>query len=192
MEETFTKCLFSDEHLIGNNGTVKRTNPKWVKKYRTDILIGMVKPDGYKLYFINHKWYYAHRLVAIHFVPNPDNKPEINHWDGNKANNWHENLQWCTRKENQRHMVDVLGKKVGFSIGRPEYTFTDADKRKMSVAKIGEKHPKFRGWYIVDGKRYTSVRQLDREFNGTYSGKTIARWCKEGIYNCSFEPLLPT
>jgi len=52
-----------------------------------------------------------HRMVAELYVPNPLNKPHINHIDGNRLNNHYTNLEWVTRSENMKHSVNILGKK---------------------------------------------------------------------------------
>lgn len=49
------------------------------------------------------KFYPLHRLVATHFVPNPDGHSEINHKDGNRYNNCANNLEWCSHRHNMLH-----------------------------------------------------------------------------------------
>lgn len=47
----------------------------------------------------------VHRLVAVHFVPNPRGKPEVNHFDNDHCNPRADNLEWCTREENEAHKI---------------------------------------------------------------------------------------
>lgn len=54
--------------------------------------------------------FFRHRLVAIHFIPNPNHLPEVNHIDADITNNDISNLEWCSRKQNEMHSR-FLGRK---------------------------------------------------------------------------------
>ena len=117
MENEIWKDVEEFENLyeISNFGRL-RNKPRmvnsliWNRGFR--VTTSKIKPTqdngkGYKQYYvqINKKRYiqYAHRLVAKYFISNPDEKTEVNHIDGNKANNHVSNLEWSTLQENREH-----------------------------------------------------------------------------------------
>lgn len=69
--------------------------------------IALKKPGEKSIKFL------LHRLVMLTFVGEPPSKMQVNHKDGDKANNHLSNLEYCTPLQNIRHCIDVLGKKRG-------------------------------------------------------------------------------
>ena len=96
---------------------------KWGKiKLTGKILKGVKDKDGYLVITLSkdgkQKTFKIHRLVAIHFIPNPNNYKEINHKDENKENCKYKNLEWCDKKYNANYgtrnekLSKIKGKKV--------------------------------------------------------------------------------
>lgn len=84
-----------------------KNNSKSTHLYKGKTLKPMLQNNGYYTVTLCYNQKYkivgVHRLVAQAFIPNPDNKPQVNHIDGNKMNNCVDNLEYCTAKENMQH-----------------------------------------------------------------------------------------
>lgn len=84
-----------------------------------------------------------HRLVAEAFIENPEGKAEVNHKNGNRADNSVENLEWATRSENVRHAYRVLGKKPNKPwLGKPQLhrrIFNNEQVREIRASSLGSR-----------------------------------------------------
>lgn len=99
--------------IIGFNNYEISDEGKVRNKTTQYILKGRLSKSGYYQVslkndetgkFMNQ---YIHRLVALHFIDNQENKREVNHKDGDKTNNKLENLEWVTSSENQKHRHSI-------------------------------------------------------------------------------------
>ena len=103
--------------VILENGLIVYSDGKVHKLFHGhEIRVGMYDNCGYYATSYKGVRYLIHRIVATAFIPNPENKPQVNHKDGNKRNNTVDNLEWVTAKENTRHAFETGLIKGG---GRP-------------------------------------------------------------------------
>ena len=145
MKKEYFKIIFDfNDYLIGDHGTViSLKHNKWkVRKPEkvNDYLIVHLSMNGERHPRL------VHRLVADAFIPNPENKPCIDHVDGNRLNNFYLNLRWCTHTENNNNPITRKRNSeshIGLHTGEknPMYGkhFTEEAKKKLSESKKGKK-----------------------------------------------------
>lgn len=108
MAEEWRRLIYNSEdygdfYLVSNYGRIKNTKTKYIRTPSLD------KKRGYYYICISlgndsfKKYIKIHRAVACTFIPNIYNLPQVNHKDGNKENNYVENLEWVTAQENTIH-----------------------------------------------------------------------------------------
>jgi len=102
---------------------------------------GILKPSdrlGYLSVYLTRfhgggRSHFIHRIVAKQFIPNPRNCSDVNHKDGNKANNYVDNLEWCTHRENVQHSYDNLGRIASGAAKKPVLCLNNGKEYKSAV-----------------------------------------------------------
>ena len=144
---------FNPLYEVNTEGIVRKIENKFYPKYQKD-------PDGYLRCSLSDgkghkKKYFVHRIVAMTFSPNPDNKPEINHINSIRDDNRAENLEWVTRSENMKH---------AYRDGRQQEC---RDKARESLLKYAVQTLKMPVRQLtLDGKeigRYESIAEAERQ-----------------------------
>ena len=131
---------------------------------------------GYRAVCLRKTTYMIHRLVAQAFIPNPDNKPFVNHIDGNKLNNDVSNLEWCTTAENNAHArltglhVQPSGYKVNYKSKTTKQTALAnlKDKSKLTPDEVRY----CRKVHVPRSKDYSATALANR------FGTSVAAMCK--------------
>lgn len=155
-------------YKVSNTGLVKSVDRyiKTGKSYGLHLLKGEFLKEknsrGYLRVGLRNgdiqKFFSIHRLVAQVFLPNPDNLPEVNHKDENKANNWVTNLEWCTNLYNIRYGTGIK-------------------RRSKTVYQYSKDGQFIREW--------PSTREVERSLG--YSSSCISRACLKGLVMYGFK-----
>lgn len=142
----------------GYEGLYQISNQSRLKNKVGKIVTPIINKAGYYRHNLSNKSKrqekLVHRLVAEHFIPNPDNLPCIHHIDHNKLNNAIDNLMWCTHKQNIQLNFDNPATLAGRVT---KETVTPAWRKMISDSlPKGKKHPKFEGYYLVGDRFFES------------------------------------
>lgn len=141
--EQFKAFPLNPSVMVGNYGTIIKPNGRQARQSNHSLgyLSVGITIDG------KVKVMKSHRVIAMAWIENPQNKATVNHIDGNKKNNRADNLEWLTLSENHLHAwrtgLQDRQRMVRQATGR---VFTEATRQKLRENKLGRK----RVW--IDGK----------------------------------------
>ena len=172
--------------VIGYEGLYQISNLGRVKSIRKNIILRCSNTTtGYKKIELcvngKVKTFKVHRLVGFAFIPNPENKPNINHKDGNPINNYIENLEWCTQRENVIH---------GYATGLTPKQYIPKDiiedmyySQRLSICKIS-KILGIKSWVLRNrAKEYGIVKREHIQSAYTFDYNCFIEDIKRGLSN---------
>ena len=171
---------YEDFYEISSSGEIRSKDRTVTDKigrtrsWKGKTLNPNIAPNGYyRVSFSinrNRKQFYVHRLIAEHFIPNPDNLPQVNHIDGNKLNNSLDNLEWVTVQDNVIHaykngLIKHVSGKEHFNYGK----FGSESKRAKPVIATNV--------ITNEKKRYGSIVETAKD---GFTKSEVSRACNHG------------
>jgi len=174
MQEEIWKDIpdYEGIYQVSNHGRIKSlpkvigNKSRGAKKIRGEVILKCNSKKHYsKINLGRDNAFTVHRLVAKAFIPNPENKPWINHINGIKTDNRVENLEWCTGKENSDHAF-----KSGLNTYQTQNLIPNQRiLNKEQVEKIKSEYvPRKVSMYVLAKKYNTSPSIICRAINGVY------------------------
>ena len=143
-------CGYEGLYQVSNQGRVRSLDREviypdgHIQKYKGKIIYGYKNNSGYIIVDLKGKKYRVHRLVGEAFIPNPENKPDIDHINTIRDDKREENLRWATRSENMKNEI-ANSRCSKIDAGK---TLSEEHKKHISESVSGEKN----GFY---GKQHT-------------------------------------
>jgi hypothetical protein len=183
-EHSISEC---GQYLVNLKGKVLVQSAQVIKGKPTGYIYATVLASDYTY----SQRVAVHRLVAFAWLGSAPTDKHVwsNHKDGNKSNNNASNLEWTTISQNIQHAIDTGLKVVKKGIESPLYGHKHSLKTKslMREQKLGRNHPKWKGDYIVLGKRYHSANQAGKAI-GVDAGTIHRRANNPKLLDYSFIP----
>lgn len=171
-------------YQVSNQGRVRSVDREiiypdgHIQKYKGKIISGYKHSSGYIIVDLRGKKYRVHRLVGEAFIPNPDNKPDIDHINTNKADNRVDNLRWVTKEENMKNEI-TNSRCSKIHTGK---TLSEEHKKHISESVSGEKN----GFY---GKQHTEeakkkISEANKGKPSPNKGKKSRNYQKNKLKKC--------
>lgn len=150
-------------YQVSNLGRVRSVD-RWIDRKGSPYLakgkvlsMNKLNKSGYRICCLsrndNKKYMRFNRLVAIAFIPNPEDKPFVNHIDGDRLNDRFDNLEWCTNGENIQHAYDTGLAKKG-----EDHIQSKLSKQEVRDIYVLAKNKTYRQWEIAE--KYKISRPL--------------------------------
>lgn len=135
----------------------------------------------------NKKFYTIHRLVALHFIPNPNNYPVINHKDENPRNNRVDNLEWCTIEYNNYY--GSHNKNISDSLKGRFFSQYTKDKMSKNHADFsGSKNGRARKVQcITTGKKFDCIKEAAEFYS--INKKSLGQCCRGKLKSAGKHPV---